>query len=116
MQPAVKFGEIKGRQCLHDRVSRAFCDSVAALLQMNEAPLLTTCHSIQVARILKWRVARMYSAEVLLKVKSHTTCTQLRMAALRWLHGAACSTVVSDVILNFPCCPDNAAHWKVAFK
>lgn len=42
---------------------------MAALLQMNEAPLLTTCHSIQVARILKWRVARMYSAEVLLKVR-----------------------------------------------
>ena len=65
---------------------------------MNEAPLLTTCHSIQVARILKWRVARMYSAEVLLKVRPHTTSMQLCMAAPgALLHGAVCSTVSTVV-------------------
>lgn len=37
-------------------------------LQMNEPALLNTCHSVQVSRILKWRVARTYQADVLLKV------------------------------------------------
>ena len=35
---------------------------------MNEPALLNTCHSVQVSRILKWRVARTYQADVLLKV------------------------------------------------
>ena len=42
-------------------------DNVFAL-QMNEPALLNTCHSVQVSRILKWRVARAYQADVLLKV------------------------------------------------
>ena len=74
VQPAGKFGAPCVRDACTTAIERAICDSTAALLQMNEAPLLTTCHSIQVARILKWRVARMYSAEVLLKVRPHTIC------------------------------------------
>ncbi len=39
-----------------------------SLIKMNEPALLNTCHSVQVSRILKWRVARSYQADVLLKV------------------------------------------------
>lgn len=38
-------------------------------VQMNEPALLNTCHSVQVSRILKWRVARTYQADMLLKVR-----------------------------------------------
>lgn len=43
--------------------------SFVHLVQMNEPALLNTCHSVQVSRILKWRVARTYQADMLLKVR-----------------------------------------------
>ena len=46
-------------------------------MQMNEPALLNTCHSVQVSRILKWRVARSYQADVLLKVSQHSGPSQL---------------------------------------
>ena len=49
----------------------ALTDSVL-WMQMNEPALLNTCHSVQVSRILKWRVARSYQADVLLKVSQHS--------------------------------------------
>ena len=50
-----------------------------SLIKMNEPALLNTCHSVQVSRILKWRVARSYQADVLLKVSHplqllHNSC------------------------------------------
>jgi hypothetical protein len=38
-----------------------------ALMKMNEPALMSTCHSIQVARILKWRVSRTYQVGALFK-------------------------------------------------
>ena len=46
-------------------------------MQMNEPALLNTCHSVQVSRILKWRVARSYQADVLLKVSQHSGPSQV---------------------------------------
>jgi len=48
-----------------------------SLIKMNEPALLNTCHSVQVSRILKWRVARSYQADVLLKVSQHSGPSQL---------------------------------------
>lgn len=46
--------------------------SCVSAVQMNEPALLNTCHSVQVSRILKWRVARAYQADILLKVGKGT--------------------------------------------
>ena len=51
-------------------------------LQMNEPALLNTCHSVQVSRILKWRVARTYQADMLLKVCIITCLTDPNDRAL----------------------------------
>ena len=60
------------------------CSFVA---QMNEPALLNTCHSVQVSRILKWRVARTYQADMLLKV-----CPLLSYAC----------TVIQNPLLCYP--------------
>jgi hypothetical protein len=36
---------------------------------MNEAPLLGSKHSLSVGRCMKWRIARCYDADALLKVR-----------------------------------------------
>lgn len=45
-------------------------------LQMNEPALLSTKLSAQVGRCLKWRIARCYDADALLKVLPHKPLPQ----------------------------------------
>ena len=51
---------------------RDFCMLMAALMQTSQAPLLSTCLSIQVARMLKC-AARIF-AEVPVMVRPRATC------------------------------------------
>lgn len=68
-----------------------------SLIKMNEPALLNTCHSVQVSRILKWRVARTYQADVLLKIgfKSIGTLKTDMLHQLRIAQQAALSMEVA---------------------
>lgn len=68
-----------------------------SLMKMNEPALLNTCHSVQVSRILKWRVARAYQADMLLKIgfKSIGTLKTDMLHQLRVSQEAALSVEVA---------------------
>ncbi|KAL3161675.1 hypothetical protein ABBQ38_008775 [Trebouxia sp. C0009 RCD-2024] len=68
-----------------------------SLIKMNEPALLNTCHSVQVSRILKWRVARTYQADMLLKIgfKSIGTLKTDMLHQLRIAQQAALSVEVA---------------------